>query len=381
MTKRVLITGGAGFIGSRLARELVRRDFSVRILDPLSSQIHGVVPRGLDWLDDKRIEFLRGSVTERSDVEMALEDVTHIAHLAAETGTAQSMYRVARYNSVNSQGTAVLLDALEGARGRGVEQVILSSSRAIYGEGAYVCDTCDGGKARIFPNARAVDQLNCHRWDPECLRCHKPLRAVPTLETDPVNPISIYGATKCAQEDMVRIGCRALGIGYAILRLQNVYGEGQSLENPYTGILSIFSTRVRQGSELLAFEDGRESRDFVHIDDVVEAMIRCVTSVRSIDQVVNVGTGVATTIAEVAVKLSESLGASPSVRITGQYRVGDIRHNFADITRLASTLGYVPRVTLEAGLRRFAKWVMKQPLPSDRLDTANEELRARKLMN
>jgi len=203
---------------------------------------------------------------------------------------------------------------------------------------------------------------------------------LPTREDDRIQPASIYAATKYAQEDLVRIGCESLGLGHAILRLQNVYGEGQSLNNPYTGILSIFSTRVRRGLELTAFEDGLESRDFVHVSDVVQAMLLALTSESPANAAINVGSGVPTSVLEVASQLTIALGGTPAIRITGEYRVGDIRHNVADISRLRSILGYAPQVDLAEGLRRFCQWVLQQPLPEDQLGRANAELKARKLM-
>lgn len=377
---KILITGGAGFIGSHLAICLLNAGFALRILDTLSPQIHGAVPVGLDWLKGENVEFIRGSVTERRDVEAAIEGVSCIVHLAAETGTGQSMYEVARYNEVNSQGTALLLDVLANSPSHCVKRIVLASSRSVYGEGAYACESCGSAGERVFPGARTGEQLAKHQWEPFCPRCRSPLIMVATRETDQVRPASIYAATKYAQEDLVRIACESQGLGYAILRFQNVYGEGQSLKNPYTGILSIFSTRVRRGLELTAFEDGFETRDFVHVEDIAEAICRCLTVPNPVNVVINVGSGVATSVLEIAEKLSVALGFEPNIRVTGDYRLGDIRHNFADIGRLKNLLGYTPRVSLDEGLRRFAAWVLSQPLPEDLLEKANAELRARKLM-
>lgn len=379
----VLITGGAGFIGSHLSKLLLTKGFKVRILDSLSPQIHGNVPGKLDWLNEAGVEFIRGSVTVRDDVERALAGAELLVHLAAETGTGQSMYQVARYNEVNTQGTAVIFDVLANSAARSVQRVVLASSRSVYGEGAYECKAgcCDANSSRRqFPAARLPAQLARHEWEPTCAKCGQPLQLLLTREDDAIRPASIYAATKYAQEDLVRVGCESLGMGHAILRLQNVYGEGQSLNNPYTGILSIFSTRVRRGLELTAFEDGLESRDFVHVSDVVQAMFLALTTAQSANTVINVGSGVPTSVLKVASLLSEALGHTANIRVTGEYRVGDIRHNVADVTRLREILGYEPQISLEHGLRRFCAWVLTQPLPEDLLGRANAELKSRKLM-
>ena len=203
---------------------------------------------------------------------------------------------------------------------------------------------------------------------------------MPTTETDATQPASIYAATKLAQEDLLRIAGDALGIGYAILRLQNVYGEGQSLKNPYTGILSIFSTKLRHGSELPLFEDGEETRDFVHVSDVAEALARALTVKAAPNTVINVGSGIGTSVRKVAGLLSDALGKPRNLRVTGEYRLGDIRHNAADITRLREILDFTPQVDLASGLTRFARWAASEELPEDRLDQANAELRVRGLM-
>lgn len=372
----VLVTGGAGFIGSRLCRRLVEAGAHVRVLDSLSPQIHGPDARPPEWLRQAGTEFIHGSVADRSVLEQALEGVDVVAHLAAETGTGQSMYEIARYNEINTQATALLFDILANQQTRTVSRVVLTSSRSIYGEGAYV--TSDG--RRVFPGARPASQLAAHRWEPLDETTNEPLKAVATLETDPPSPASIYAATKYAQEDIVRIGCEAFGIGYAILRLQNVYGEGQSLNNPYTGILSIFSTRIRRGFDLPLFEDAEESRDFVHVDDVVESLMRTITGESPANTVINVGSGTPTSVRAVAQGLARAFGQEPRVRVTGEYRLGDIRHNWADVSRLKRLLDYEPQVALETGLARFAAWVSEQPLPEDQLDRANAELKKRNLM-
>jgi dTDP-L-rhamnose 4-epimerase len=376
--KKILITGGAGFIGSHLVPKLLSTNHAVRILDPLTVQVHGQIPVDLDWLSQDGVEFIRGSVTSREDWIKALDGVDGIVHLAAETGTGQSMYEIARYNEVNSQGTALMFDVLGKLPSHQVTRIVLSSSRSVYGEGAYINPVTN---QRVSPLARSAEDLSQSKWEPLCPSTGAPLQLVPTSESDLIAPSSFYAATKYAQEDLVRIGCQSMGIDFTIFRLQNVYGERQSLNNPYTGILSIFSTKIRRDSVLPLFEDGLESRDFVHVDDVTDALLAGLLVDKSPNTVVNVGSGIATSVKEVAEELTRAFGKEPNVTVTGQFRVGDIRHNYADVTRLNNLLGIYPKVSLKEGLKRFAEWVLAQPLPEDQLEKANQELRARKLMN
>lgn len=372
----ILITGGAGFIGSRLAAALLEQGHTVRVLDTLSPQIHGADARAPAWTQQSAVRFVQGSVTDRLVLTQITKGVDAVVHLAAETGTGQSMYEIARYNEVNTQGTALLMDIIVSMGEARPSRVVLASSRSIYGEGAYD----DDQGQRCFPAARSAESLARHEWDPRHDRTGHKLKATATRETDPPQPASIYAATKYAQEDLVRIACQSIGVGYAILRLQNVYGEGQSLNNPYTGILSIFSTRIRMGKALPLFEDGLETRDFVHVDDVVSAMVRCLETDSPPNTIINVGSGIATSVLDVATELSRALDKPVNVQVTGEYRLGDIRHNWADISRLQDVLRLRPTVSLTDGLKRFADWVATQPLPADGLDRANAELRARNLM-
>ena len=375
----ILITGGAGFIGSHLVELLLENNYKVRILDNLSSQVHGEVPTGLEWLNQKNIEFIRGSITDRKAVEIALKNVDMIVHLAAETGTGQSMYEIEHYNKVNILGTALLFDVLANTEHHKVERIILASSRSVYGEGAYVCSKCDLDK-RVYPDFRSAQQLSDHKWEYSCEACGTQLDVVATKETDAIKPASIYAATKYAQEDIVRIACSSQNIDYAILRLQNVYGERQSLNNPYTGILSIFSTKVRKNDKLPIFEDGLETRDFVHVKDVVNSFLAAIQSKKNISNIINIGSGVKTTVREVATKLTEAFNKEVNLQITSEYRIGDIRHNFADINNLKNILNYEPSIDLVEGMQRFATWVQTQPLPEDKLEKANAELKARNMM-
>lgn len=375
MQKSILITGGAGFIGTHLARMALEAGHAVRILDNLSPQIHGENP---DYRPPAGAEFIRGDVVCKEDLETALKGIEAIVHLAAETGTGQSMYEIERYYRVNVQGTAVLFDILANGPHK-VGVVVLGSSRSVYGEGAYSCGSCRPEGRRCYPQPRSPEQLARHEWSPTCPDCGNSVDAVATREDDRLSPASVYAASKIAQEDLVRVNCRALGIQPVVLRFQNVYGEGQSLKNPYTGILSIFSTRIRMGLSLPIFEDGQETRDFVHVEDVVRAILAGLEPRTEMHDAINVGSGEASTITAVARLLSRALGGTIEPHVTGQYRVGDIRHNWADVARLEQLTGG-PAVSLEEGIRRFAAWVESQPIPPDLLEKANAELKARGLM-
>lgn len=376
MTRAILITGGAGFIGTHLARLALASGHKVRILDNLSPQIHG---EPAHFEPPAGAEFQRGDVTVRVDLERALAGMDTVIHLAAETGTGQSMYEIDRYYRVNVQGTAVLFDILANSNHK-IGNIILASSRSVYGEGAYLCGQCDPSGKRCFPSARSLKQMAAHDWTPKCPICAGDLEATATQEGDMLSPASIYAASKLAQEDLVRVATRSLGIRHVILRFQNVYGEGQSLNNPYTGILSIFSTRLRLGLPLPIFEDGEESRDFVHVEDVVQAVMRCAEKDALNEVTLNVGMGVQSSVMAVAGLLCRLMQSEIRPYVTGQYRVGDIRHNYADISMLEKMTGFVPSISLEEGMSRFCAWVRTQPIPEDLLEKANNELKERKLM-
>src|ERR1700678_484296 len=381
MAQKVLITGGLGFIGLSLARTLVQRGIQVRLMDNLSPQIHGVdsQPELGALLEKHDVEVMRGDVCQRQDWVSALSDVTSVVHLAAETGTGQSMYRIGDYTGTNVLGTALLLDVLANDPHQ-VTKVVLASSRSVYGEGAYRCAGC----GLIYPPIRSLDSLQAGQWEPLCPGCCGPIHPVATPETARTSPASVYAATKLAQEELVRIAAGALGIPFLIFRLQNVYGEGQSLNNPYTGILTIFSNRIRQGKVIALFEDGQESRDFVHVSDVSEAMALGLESDGGDGLTMNVGSGVQVTVDTVARYLQRQFAESSAPVVSGQYRLGDIRHNFADISAIGQALGFSPRVSLDEGIARFVHWVKMQPIaedgPEEGLDRANRELIERGLM-
>jgi len=372
MHKKILITGGAGFIGSKLANQLSKNGHQVRVLDCLSPQIHGKNPKksSLFLSLDKGIDFIYGDITKREDVTKALSDIDIVVHLAAETGTGQSMYAIKHYSDVNIGGTALLLDIIANQQFP-IEKIIVASSRAIYGEGKYLCDK-DGV---VFPEQRKEKDMAAGDFSIHCPTCNKPVKVVATDERSPALPSSVYGVTKLTQEQMVLSVGKALGISAIALRYQNVYGPGQSLSNPYTGILSIFSTRIRNKASINIFEDGNESRDFVFIDDIVNITAQAVEHKEKIVDVFNVGSGVPTDVKTIAKSLQNLLGESVETKISGQFRMGDIRHNFADLNKLKSTFSFEPAVNIEKGLSIFVDWVKSEEIQSDNYEKSIQELK------
>jgi dTDP-L-rhamnose 4-epimerase len=347
------------------------------LFDNLSPQTHGAVP----WIaadglvGHPRVEVYRGDVRQPADWERVLPEVRYVVHMAAETGTAQSMCEITRYTEANVGGTAALLNYLAN-REHKIAKIVLGSSRSVYGEGAYRCANC----GLVYPPMRGEESLGSGQWDPLCPSCQDSIESVATPEDGKLAPASIYAATKLAQEDLVRIASRALGIPAVILRMQNVYGEGQSLKNPYTGILSIFSNQLRLAKTLNLYEDGQESRDFVHVSDVARAVALALSAEAADGCTLNVGSGCATTIAEVASLLSDRFGSKAERAISGQYRLGDIRHALADLTSIQARLGFEPLISLDEGLNRFVRWVKTQPVEPDRLAGATQELLERGLI-
>lgn len=372
---KILVTGGAGFIGANLVSRLHAEGHQIRVLDTLSPQIHGTDPSQspLRQQIEGKCEFIHGDVTDAATVVGALDGCNAVVHLAAETGTGQSMYEVARYSHTNVQGTAVLLEAI-AERKDTIRRVVVASSRAIYGEGRYELD----GKF-VYPVTRHQQDLANGKFEPLCPDTGRPLTVVATDENSRIQPNSIYGLTKYTQEHMTLLNCNALGIPAVALRFQNVYGPGQSLSNPYTGILSIFSTRIRHGHGIDIYEDGEESRDFVYIDDVVESLVLALTSKEAAGHAFGIGTGVGTSVMDVAKTLVELYGIPVSLTVTGAYRVGDIRHNFADTTKASNLLGFTSKVAFREGIEHFAKWVLEQPIQADTYAESVESLKKRGL--
>lgn len=375
---RVLITGGAGFIGSSLAAELSRRGHEITVLDNLLPKIHGSDPESSPLLAVARqhARVVIGDVTTRSDLEGALEGQDVVVHLAAETGTGESMYQIEHYSRVNVGGTATLLDILANDPRRTAKKVVVASSRSIYGEGSYEAP----GVGRVFPSRRDERDMLAGRFEVTSPGVDEPLRLIPTAEDSKLHPSSVYGITKQMQEALVMTVAPTVGMQGVALRYQNVYGPGQSLTNPYTGILSIFSTLIRQGRPINVFEDGLESRDFVYIDDVVSATASAIEDDQANGRVFNVGSGVPTTVIEVVTQLMAAFGIEVPVEVTGNFRLGDIRHNVADISEIRRALGFVPQTTFAEGVARFAEWVTTQEVTGDGYEDSLDEMRRKNLL-
>lgn len=378
--KNILITGGAGFIGSNLSIQLLEKGYSITVLDNLHQQIHGEQPEITSplYLSVKdKVNFIRGDVTEKKDWLKALENQHIIVHLAAETGTGQSMYEVERYTKVNIIGTAILLDYLTNNK-HTIEKIIVASSRAIYGEGKYFSKDTN---QYYYPESRNESDLSKGFFElRNPLNSDETLQVCATDEQSKIHPNSIYGLTKYYQEQSLMVCCKSLNIPCVALRYQNVYGPGQSLSNPYTGILSIFSTRIKNQKPINIFEDGLESRDFIFIDDVVKATVLCIEKKEANFLSINIGTGTATNVLTVAKTLMQNYGKDIPVEISGQYRIGDIRHNFADISLLNEKLGFKPEINFNTGIKLFCDWVNQQLIQIDKYEQSLDELKSKGLM-
>lgn len=358
--KKVLITGGAGFIGSEIVNHLYKiGEWDITVIDSMTEQIHGK-----EWENSylyKKIKgkcrFVHGSVCDLEAVQGAISDCEYILHFAAETGTGQSMYRINQYNETNVMGTSNLLQAisLDGKSSK-VKKIVLSSSRSVYGEGKYECSKC----GVIYPNSRDKEKMMEGDFNFYCPKCGEQLETLSTDEDGEIKPASLYAYTKYAQEMMLRTMCPAMGIDYTIFRFQNVYGIGQSLKNPYTGILSVFSTLMLENMPVIIFEDGLESRDFINVKDIAKGVIDCIENKDSNGETINLGSGINTSVIEIAEILKKHYRSSSEIKITGDFRIGDIAHNKADITKAQRILSFKPTISLNEGLKDFCDWVVGQ---------------------
>lgn len=371
---KVLVTGGAGFIGSHLVDGLLERGHEVVVFDSLDGQVHG--PDGVKpgYLS-KEATFVRGDVRDYEALKACIVDrgVEVVSHQAAVVGVGQSMYEIRRYVEANSLGTANVLDILANSEHE-VRKVVVASSMSIYGEGKYLCEA-DGV---VYPKLRPPEQLVERDWEVRCPRCGLELRAAGTDEDKPLFPTSIYATTKRDQEEMVLEFGDAYGIPSVALRYFNVYGARQAISNPYTGVAAIFASRLLNDKAPLIFEDGEQSRDFTHVSDIVQANLLVTEGDAGDYEAFNVGTARSTSVLEVAETLAEKLDRDIEPQLLAKFRSGDIRHCYADITKIRSKLGFEPRVQFDEGMEGLAGWLASEP-SEDRGDLAMKELEVRGL--
>ena len=354
MSERVLITGGAGFVGSHLADALATAGHEVTLFDNLEPQVHGdraVRPAYLD----PRHRLVVGDIRNPAALHPLVAETDVIFHLAAMVGVGQSMYQMRRYTDVNSMGMATLLEVLTEHRDK-VRKLVVASSMSIYGEGAYRCDAC----GVVAPKLRPVEQLELGEWEVRCPRCDSALEPIGTNEDKPLYPTSIYAITKRDHEEMALAFGQAYAVPSVALRFFNIYGSRQALTNPYTGVAAIFSGRMLAGETPVVYEDGHQLRDFVHVSDIVQACCLAMNNPEADYQVFNVGTGRPVSVLRVGELLAQELGWTGGFEILRKFRAGDIRHCYADITRTRSQLGYEPRSQFEDGVRELVGWVAQQ---------------------
>jgi len=365
---KILVTGGAGFIGSFLVDALIEQGHSVTILDNLEPQVHGPEQKLPDYLNPEA-EFVLGDICDRELFKKCLEDVEVVFHEAAGVGVGQSMYQVLKYVKSNSLGIATLLDIVANGEAPKLKKMIIPSSMSIYGEGAYSCEKC----GLVYPAERTAEMLEKHQWDPVCPSCKGKLEPVPVTEEKPLVPTSVYAVTKRDHEELSLSVGKAYDVSTFALRYFNVYGSRQALTNPYTGVAAIFCGNLLRGATPNIFEDGNQMRDFIHINDIVEANLACLNEEKIKYGVYNVGSGNRISIADLAKLLAKSLKVDIDPVIVKKFRVGDIRHCFADVSKIEKELGWKPKVKLEDGINELIKWVAGQT-PQEQLGDAMKEL-------
>lgn len=368
MGSRYLVTGGAGFIGRYLCEALLARGHQVRVLDSLVEQVHGATPTASLPPD---VEFFRGDMRDAGAVQGALRGMDGVFHLAAEVGVGQSMYEITRYTGANDLGTAILLEAMIESP---VERLVVASSMSVYGEGSY--EAAD--KTVLHQVRRDQGRMRLGLWDPVTAD-GTPLTPIPTAEEKRVDIASIYALNKYVQECSSLIFGAAYGVDVVALRLFNVFGPGQALSNPYTGVLANFASRLLHDQSPMIFEDGEQKRDFVHVRDVVRAFCLAMETPAAKGEVINIGSGRSYTIAQVAALLAAAMKSNRPSEILGKARSGDIRHCFADISKATALLGFRPEYPLEDSVGELAAWVRQSEAVDRGLD-ARRELESRGLV-
>jgi len=369
--KRVLVTGGLGFIGSHTVDALIGLGHEVRIYDNVSAQVH---PGGMPDYASKDAEFLRGDIRDLEQLRCAVRGMDVIYHLAAAVGTGQSMYQIADYMAINSQGTANLLQAILDTQSQ-PEKIVVASSMSTYGEGKALCRNC----GEVAPQSRTIENLRAKKWDSLCPQCGNVAIPLATDEDKPLQCSSVYALSKKTQEELALLFGRTYNIPVISFRFFNVYGTRQALSNPYTGVAAIFASRLMNGNSPVIFEDGLQTRDFVSIHDAVQANMLAMQSSRADGLAINVGSGKPATIREIAEQLGKALNVEVPIESADKYRAGDIRHCFADLSKASELLGYAPRVTLSACLTELVGW-LKSQTANDHVDDAMARLQVHGLV-
>ncbi len=372
MSKKVLVTGGAGFIGSHLVDKLIKLGHDAAVFDNLEPQVHGEDQKIPKYLN-RECKFIKGDIRSRDELKKALKGREIVFHQAAVVGVGQSMYEIKRYSESNILGTANLLDILANENHK-LEKLIVASSMSVYGEGKYSCVDC----GIVYPKLRSLSQLKRREWEMRCPLCSQEVESLPTDEDKPLYPTSVYAISKRDQEEMCLIIGRAYGIPTVALRYFNVYGPRQALSNPYTGIAAIFSSRILNNNPPCIFEDGLQSRDFTHISDIVRANLLAMENEKADYEVFNVGTGRPLSVLDIAQALIKELSSSVDIDIVRKYREGDIRHCYADISKIQSQLGFQPQVKFEEGISDLVEWVRGEKA-RDQFEKSREELKMKGL--
>jgi len=371
--EKVLVTGGAGFIGSHTVDLLIEKGYDVTILDNLEYQVHeGKIPEYLN----KEAIFIKGDLKDKELIKKIVKDTDAIIHLASAVGVGQSMYQIEKYISYNTYGTALLLDILINEENN-VKKIIVASSMSIYGEGKYYCEKCKENK---YPEIRSIEQLEKKIWDPLCSECKNPLKPLPTDEDKPLMPTSIYAMSKRHQEEMCLLIGKTYGLPVVALRYFNVYGSRQALSNPYTGVCAIFSSRILNNKPPYIFEDGEQKRDFIHVKDIAKANLLALEKNSANYCKINIGTGKPISIKEIANLLIEIYGINVKPYISYRYRKGDIRHCFADINKAKNLLEFVPSISIKEGLIELTQWAKEHKWGAiDLFEKSLKELEEKKL--
>ncbi len=373
--ENILVTGGAGFIGSYIVDLLIEKGYNVIIIDNLEPQVHGNEQTLPDYLNPAA-KFRKKDVRVQEDLAEAIAEVDAIFHQAAAVGVGQSMYQVSKYTHSNTLGTANLLDVLVNKE-HNIKKLIVASSMSIYGEGRYICEDCGS----VSPDLRSTEQMKKKEWELRCPKCNKLVKPAPTDEEKPLNPTSIYAMSKRHQEEMCLLIGKTYGIPTIALRYFNVYGPRQALSNPYTGVVAIFSSRILNGNQPIVYEDGNMKRDFIHVKEIARANLLALTSNNADYRAYNIGTGTYVTIKDLAKLILEIYNSNISPVISDKFRIGDVRHCYADISLAKKYLEFTPKIKLTEGLRSLLQWVsgLDKGQIVDKFDTADEELKKKGL--